>query len=238
MHKYRLGSSILKEDGEESQLNINLLMPPTHDAPHLILKVSKSKPSDANQKLTLMMDYIPRRELLTSLAYYDKYFKGLDEVLYRDIYRLADFSGSVGESLSPVGQVMVRIPPESVLSRLLQSPFVVNVDVPFSEESSSATELVESLCQAHINRWCDWVAEDCPVVDDGDDIESHTAPDSMSTHVDIIDKLEGKTDAPTSAQMRMANRDARVLKLYFEEYKFNMAMLLGSSYAPKVSQSL
>jgi hypothetical protein len=56
-----LGSSILKEDGEESQLNINLLMPPTHDAPHLILKVSKSKPSDANQKLTLMMDYIPRR---------------------------------------------------------------------------------------------------------------------------------------------------------------------------------
>ena len=63
------------------------------------------------------LDYLPREDLLMHVDYYDKYFSGVEEGIYRLMHPLLQKGGAV--QASPIS--------ESVLTRMLTSPFAINI---------------------------------------------------------------------------------------------------------------
>jgi hypothetical protein len=63
------------------------------------------------------LDYLPREDLLMHVDYYDKYFAGVEEGIYRLVHPLRQKGGAV--QISPIS--------ESVLTRMLTSPFAINI---------------------------------------------------------------------------------------------------------------
>lgn len=121
-----------------SQLNMNFYMTPLVDVPHMRLCVSST-----GKRHSLFVDYLPRVDLITSMDYFDKYFSKVEEALYKEVIEAA------------VQGAMVMGRPDTVLSRLLHSPFALGIEIDASKDRADA--IIQGLCIRYIRRWQDWV---------------------------------------------------------------------------------
>ena len=84
------------------------------------------------------MDFIPRIDVLSTLEYYDKYFKELPVYESADKIEVAKQKPDFGHS-------------SSVISRLLRSPFAYETTIEDAE--GNAIESAVELFKAHLHRW-------------------------------------------------------------------------------------
>jgi len=113
------------------------------DVPHLRLSLARDSSTGATRA---RLDYLPREELVSSLSHFDKYFQRLDyeltsQLLHAELYTPTPVSISAG--------------PSQLLSKMIASPFLVDVQVSAAAETEGC---LSRLCDSHIDRWCQWVA--------------------------------------------------------------------------------
>lgn len=118
-----------------AQADLNIFVSAKFDAPHLRMMVCSS-PSGYH----LLLDAIPREDLVTSIEHFDKYFKGVDAWVAR---------AETDPLVNPRG------PSPIFLSRILKGPLALDVDVVASPEGK---DLVAKLCLEQVDRWCTWIA--------------------------------------------------------------------------------
>jgi hypothetical protein len=77
------------------------------------------------------------------MDYFDKYFFKVEEALYK-------------ETIEATAQgATVMGPPITALSRMLDSPFALRLEIDASKDGADA--IVQGLCTRYIRRWQDWV---------------------------------------------------------------------------------
>lgn len=123
----------------KEQVSICLFMTPDSNIPHLDLTITSLL-----DKYTLHLDYIPRKELITDMNYFDLYFDGLEK----------DISNIVNDGIASKTLSLSTISLPSVLSKLVSSPFSLDIIIPMN---SNSMNIIEKLCENHIKRWCNWM---------------------------------------------------------------------------------
>ena len=111
-----------------------------HDAPHVVFKAKKPMGS---KSLKLLLDYIPRKDIIQDLAYFDKYFK--------------DYNAPVSGKKDCVE--CTHIPTDfeiadSLITRMLRSPFAYEVTI----HGPNQQELAYELACKHFDQWLHWTA--------------------------------------------------------------------------------
>ncbi len=84
-----------------------------NDIPHFRITISKGF-----GKYDLLLDFIPRRDLIHSMQYFDKYFYKFDETIY-----------TITNQCSQNG-CLIKTLPTPILTKLLSSPLSTYVEVP------------------------------------------------------------------------------------------------------------
>ena len=97
-------------------LDMNFYVTPVFDVPHARLTAT----STADRHL-LCVDYLPRVELATNMDYFDRYFQGVEEAMLVETAAAAAACG-----VAPMAA------PDTVLSRMLLSPFALRIQVRFT----------------------------------------------------------------------------------------------------------
>lgn len=174
-----------------SLLDLTVFVNAALDVPHMRLSIVQNSTSQA---VRLKMDYVPREDLLSSLVHYDKYFYTLDSEINQLLHRLKSDNS-------------VRLHSDSetratVLSRMIASPFALDLIVPTSPSTQHAANTLNELCHSHVDRWCQWMNSD-----------SSNVPATAGT--------------PTRN-----DRDVHIARLFYEEYKMRFAHAMGADFAP------
>ncbi len=174
-----------------AMLNIALFSGSSIDVPHLKMSVEKVQESKSgNRSFRINTDYIPRVDIMANLAYYDKYFSHYDT------------NGIISQVKG------LRMPASSsVLSRILTSPFAIDIELP--KNDSNAQSVIQTFCLNHINQWLDWVDNDGSTV---------TSEKSVSDSIDI--------------NIVDISRDESIQQLLHKDHKFMLAVRFGADFAP------
>jgi hypothetical protein len=114
-------------------------MTPDSNIPHLEMTITSLL-----DKYTLHLDYIPRKELITDMNYFDLYFDGLEK----------DISTIVNDGIASKTLSLSTSSLSSVLSKLVSSPFSLDIIIPMN---NNRMNIIEKLCENHIKRWCNWM---------------------------------------------------------------------------------
>jgi hypothetical protein len=192
-------SSKMKEeqsylDSLPSRLDMHFNVGTSLDVPNMRIAVTSSE-----QGYSISLDYSPRVELLSSMDYFDKHFQNVEAAHAKAL------SGGILE-----GTVTKKIP-ASVLSRMLQSPFAISVDV-----KPNGAPFVRDICIEYVKLWCDWL--------------------NKATVALIVSEKAPTIDLENLEDLKMFERDSSIQKLLFEEQKFELASFLGVDFAPKAAE--
>ena len=126
---------------EEELLDLTVFADASVDVPHLRISLARDAATGATRA---QVDYLPRQELLSSLAHYDKYFASLDQ----------EQTALLASTRTAPLQQPPRLP---LLSRMVASPFMVDVLLPPEPPEAAPLLLLPLLCHSHIDRWCQWM---------------------------------------------------------------------------------
>ena len=106
--------------------------------------------------MELQLDYLPKQDILgdPSLVYYDKYFLGLDEIIY-----------NMTASAEQKNIIKFQKRKDSVVSRMLCSPFDISVYLESNNNDDDSNgemnllqeQFVTDVCSYYISRWCQWL---------------------------------------------------------------------------------
>jgi len=201
----------------KSLLDVSGFVLPELDVPHLRLSLSQSR--DSSSSYELLLDYIPRQDFLAAtpissssssyLAYYDKYYQGLDELAYQTI-----------KEAEKQGLALLPLPPaSSTLTRITTSALALRVQIPThtTTAAGAADEFITRLCEGHLNRWLSWL-----------DAAAATAASSPSP--------SSPPPAPSTEAASALAREYNLYKLVGEERKYHYAMIFGADFAPKAEE--
>jgi hypothetical protein len=204
----------------DMQFNVGIAI----DVPHMRMTVSAT-----DHLYSIYLDYIPRVELLASMDYFDKYFENVEASCSAELERgIAD------------GIVTIKGQPGSVLSKMLQSPFALSIDV-----DKKGGNFVKEICTNYISRWCDWIAIATNVYQEEllatqleqavlIDIENSVDTDSMK-EIKVLEQLVVQ-DVKKSKVVSMYERDQSIQKLLFESQKYELAKIMGVDFSPKAAE--
>ena len=123
----------------KEQFSIFMFMTPDSNIPHFEMTITS-----LSDKYTLHLDYIPRKELIADMNYFDLYFDGLEK----------DISNIVIDGMNSKTLSLSTTSLSSVLSKLVSSPFSLDIILP---NNSNSITVIEKLCENHIKRWCNWM---------------------------------------------------------------------------------
>jgi|MDTB01.2.fsa_nt_gb hypothetical protein len=124
----------------EAMLDLMLRGGAEHDAPHVIFKAKKPT---GTASLKVLLDYVPRKDMIQDLSYFDKYFK--------------DYKGPELDSMDCVDCTSAPNDFEtthSLITRVVRSPFAHEITIHGSNQERVAYELG---CK-HFDQWLRWTA--------------------------------------------------------------------------------
>ena len=189
------------------QFDINLMSSLDYDIPNFMISIVEK-----NDMYSLDIDYTPKADLISNMAYYDKYFNHLDEYIYNIFKRIENVNYDNNVIL-----IRSRNSKFTVLDKLISSPFSINIDIKNCDEGAA---LLASLCEEHTRRWCDWVT-----------IASETMDNDGSKRSDN----DKNSDSDSDNNKQYLNRMKSLYGLQLESLKYNYALLIGADFAPKAA---
>jgi hypothetical protein len=116
-----------------------------NDIPHFRLTVSKE-----SNNYVLLLDFIPRCDLIQSMSYFDNYFYKFDETIYT-IVNECSRSGSSMKAL-----------PISILTKLLLSPLNIYIEIP---DDAIGIDYMKSIIGFYMKRYQEWIRNSVKVGD-------------------------------------------------------------------------
>ena len=156
------------------------------DVPHAVMKAKQCMESGS---LILLADFLPRVDILSGLDYYDKYFAKIAAPLTREGVKVTTVIKDFGHS-------------DSLLLRMLQSPFAYQVAINKKGDKDANLEEAKSILKSHIDVWM------------------------------AFWQSAGKAELSKAMQVNKNNRDANLHGLLVDEDKFRLAALFGPDFAP------
>ncbi len=197
----KLNKMVVRPESE-AMLDMILRGGAEHDAPHVVFKAKKPIGSTS---LKLLLDFIPRRDIVQDLSYYDKYLKDY-------VAPQPSSKDGVGCTSAPTDFDMTH----SIVTRVVHSPFACEITI---EESKKQLELAYELGRKHFDRWLQWMSPEEEVSEEEEKDDEESASNVPGEHCE-------------ESLMARVRRDSNLHSLLIEEEKFRLARLFGPDFAP------
>lgn len=134
-------ASEIASDSLDSMLDMYIFS--DNDIPHFRITISKESGT-----YTLLLDFIPRCDMIHSMQYFDKYFSNFDET----IYTITNQCSQNGCSIKPL--------PTPILTKLLSSPLNTYIEIPDSPIGLDFMKLIIGFYVCNYQKWIQNVVEE------------------------------------------------------------------------------